>query len=59
MKPRVNPLTVRLKDGEKQLIQDAADKLGMTRNAFVRFATWMYVNKLVIEGKLPSKFARF
>lgn len=59
MVSRPHPLSLRLKEEEKQLLQQAADKVGMTRNAFIRLAAWKHVNQLVTEGKLPSEFARF
>lgn len=59
MASRPHPLSLRLKEEEKQLLQEAANKIGMSRNAFIRLAAWMHVNQLVIEGKLPPEFARF
>lgn len=57
--PRTNPLTFRIKEKEKQLLQDAASKIGTNRNAFIRLAVHKYINQLVDEGKLPSEFALF
>jgi uncharacterized protein (DUF1778 family) len=57
--PRTNPLTFRIKEKEKQLLQDAANKIGTNRNAFIRLAVHKYINQLVDEGKLPSEFALF
>ena len=54
--PRTSPLSFRIKEEEKQLLQDAANKLGTNRHAFIRFAVHKYINQLVDEGELPASF---
>ena len=51
-----SPLTFRVKEEEKQLLQEAANKINMTRSSFIRFAIHKYMDQLIAKGDLPSSF---
>lgn len=54
--PRTSPLSFRVKQEEKQILQDVANKIGTNRNAFIRLAVHKYINQLVDQGELPASF---
>lgn len=54
--PRTSPLSFRVKEEEKQLLQDAANKIGTNRHAFIRLAVHKYINQLIDQGELPASF---
>jgi uncharacterized protein (DUF1778 family) len=51
-----SPLTFRVKEEEKQLLQEAANKTNMTRSSFIRFAIHKYMDQLIAKGDLPPSF---
>jgi uncharacterized protein (DUF1778 family) len=52
MLPRSHPLTVRMTEEEKLVLQEAAKNLGMSRNAFIRLAALNWVDQLLSQDSL-------